>query len=51
MIALVDDHGQVAVTSPPMQTQHGFGSGDENPVFNPAVVFFGGATSLLAHGS
>ena len=47
VIALVDDHGQVAVTSPPMQTRPGFDPAT-NPVFNPAVVFFGGATSLRA---
>jgi hypothetical protein len=46
VISLVDDQGRVAVTSPPMDTRPGFDPATSS--FSPAVVFFGGPTSLRA---
>jgi hypothetical protein len=47
VIALVDDSGQEAVTSPPMVTRPGFDP-VTHFVFSPAVVFFGSPTALRA---
>ena len=47
MIALVDARGQEVVTSPSMETRPGFDP-SADLLLSPAVVFFGGPTSLRA---
>lgn len=51
VISLVDGQGRVAVTSPPMDTRPGLDPAivfTPWDIFSPAVVFFGGPTSLQA---